>query len=55
MAHNSKEIKGDVQKKIDLSISKGQKLGIAALSFVAVFREGVETVLFLERWPSNLR
>jgi len=47
MAHNSKEIKGDVQKKIDLSISKGQMLGIATLSFVAVFREGVETVLFL--------
>jgi high-affinity iron transporter len=47
MAHNAKEIKGEVQQKIDLSISKGQKLGIATLSFVAVFREGVETVLFL--------
>jgi high-affinity iron transporter len=47
MAQNSKQIKGEVQEKIDLSISKGQMLGIAALSFVAVFREGVETVLFL--------
>lgn len=47
MAHNSKKIKGEVQEKIDLSISKGQMLGVAALSFMAVFREGVETVLFL--------
>ena len=47
MANNSKKIKGEVQEKIDLSISKGHMLGIAALSFVAVFREGVETVLFL--------
>jgi len=47
MAQNSKKIKGEVQEKIDISISKGQMLGIAALSFIAVFREGVETVLFL--------
>lgn len=47
MATNSKKIKGEVQEKIDISISKGQMLGIAALSFIAVFREGVETVLFL--------
>ena len=47
MAQNSRQIKGEVQEKIDLSISKGQMLGIAALSFIAVFREGVETVLFL--------
>ncbi len=47
MAQNSKQIKGEVQEKIDLSISKGQTMGITALSFIAVFREGVETVLFL--------
>jgi high-affinity iron transporter len=47
MAQNSKKIKGEVQEKIDVSISKGEMLGIAALSFIAVFREGVETVLFL--------
>ena len=47
MADNSMKIKGEVQEKIDLSISKGQMFGIAVLSFVAVFREGVETVLFL--------
>ncbi|MCZ7380476.1 MAG: FTR1 family protein [Candidatus Methanoperedens sp.] len=47
MAQNSRKIKGEVQEKIDLSISKGQTMGITALSFIAVFREGVETVLFL--------
>jgi high-affinity iron transporter len=47
MANNSRQIKSEVQEKIDLSISKGQMLGIAALAFIAVFREGVETVLFL--------
>ena len=47
MANNSRQIKGEVQEKIDLSISKGQVFGITALSFIAVFREGVETVLFL--------
>ncbi|MCJ7615361.1 MAG: FTR1 family protein [Desulfobacterales bacterium] len=47
MANNSRQIKGEVQEKIDLSISKGQILGITALSFIAVFREDVETVLFL--------
>ncbi len=47
MARNSKKIKGELQKKVDVSISKGEMLGIAVLSFIAVFREGVETVLFL--------
>ncbi len=47
MAQNSKQIKGELQKKIDISLSKGHMLGITALSFIAVFREGVETVLFL--------
>lgn len=47
MASNSKKIKGELQEKIDVSISEGQMLGIAVLSFISVFREGVETVLFL--------
>jgi len=47
MAGSSKKIKGEIQEKVDISISKGEMLGIAVLSFIAVFREGVETVLFL--------
>jgi high-affinity iron transporter len=47
MAKNAQKIKGELQQKIDLAITKGQVLGIAILAFVAVFREGLETVLFL--------
>ena len=47
MAGNSNKIKGELQEKVDISISNGQMLGIALMSFIAVFREGVETVLFL--------
>ena len=47
MAGSSKKIKGELQEKVDISISKGQMIGIAVMSFIAVFREGVETVLFL--------
>ena len=47
MADNSRKLKGSLEEKIDLSLSRGQVLGIALLSFVAVVREGVETVLFL--------
>lgn len=47
MAGNSKMIKGELQEKVDISISNEKMLGIAVMSFIAVFREGVETVLFL--------
>jgi len=47
MAKNSKMIRGEIQEKIDLSISKKKVIGIMMLSFAVVFREGVETVLFL--------
>lgn len=47
MAKNSKKIHGELQEKIDISLSKGETAGIAILTFIAVFREGVETVLFL--------
>ncbi|MFQ5951668.1 MAG: FTR1 family protein, partial [Candidatus Geothermarchaeales archaeon] len=47
MARNSKRIKGELEHGIDISISTGELLGIAVLAFVAVFREGLETVLFL--------
>jgi len=47
MAKNSRKLKGELEQKIDLTLSRGQLLGIALVSFVAVFREGVETVLFL--------
>jgi len=47
MAKNARKIKGELQEKIDVAISSGQLLGISALSFTSVLREGVETILFL--------
>ena len=47
MTKHSKEIKGEMQGKIDQAVSQNELYGIAALSFVAVAREGLETVLFL--------
>ncbi len=47
MAKHSKEIKGELQTGVDMAISTGELIKIASLSFVVVFREGVETILFL--------
>ena len=47
MARNARKLRGELEQKIDLSLSQGAVLGIAVVAFVAVFREGVETVLFL--------
>jgi high-affinity iron transporter len=47
MTKHSKEIKGELEGKIDQAITQREVYSIAALSFVAVAREGLETVLFL--------
>jgi high-affinity iron transporter len=47
MHHNAREIKGGLQHKAKLAIDKRQLWALAVLAFVGVFREGVETVLFL--------
>lgn len=47
MAKNSGKIKGDLQQKLDSMVTRKFVYGIALLSFIAVFREGIETVLFL--------
>jgi len=46
-AGQAKNIKGELHSRIDSSLSRGSTLGIAALAFLTVFREGLETVLFL--------
>ena len=46
MAQN-KNISEDLKNKAEESLSSGLKYGIFTLAFVAVFREGVETILFL--------
>ncbi|MBI2076377.1 MAG: FTR1 family protein [Candidatus Aenigmarchaeota archaeon] len=47
MAKNSHQIKDELHGKIDITITKGNMIGIAVIAFIAVFREGIETVLFL--------
>jgi high-affinity iron transporter len=47
MTEHSKNIRGELQGKIDIAVSQGELYSIASLAFVAVFREGLETVLFL--------
>jgi len=47
MAGHSKRITGELHDKIDVAISRNELYSIASLAFVAVFREGLETVLFL--------
>jgi high-affinity iron transporter len=47
MTRHAQTIRSELEQKLESSITTGQRLGVASLSFVAVFREGVETVLFL--------
>ena len=47
MAGNARRIRGELEEKINTTVSKGYVYGIALLAFVAVAREGLETVLFL--------
>ena len=47
MRHQSHSIKSSLERDIEQAVGTNQGRGLAALTFLAVFREGVETVLFL--------
>ena len=47
MRRQGRALKGELERDVDLAISDGRTLALVALAFVAVIREGVETVLFL--------
>lgn len=47
MTEHSREIKGELEVKLDQAVTQSEVYSIAALSFVAVAREGLETILFL--------
>jgi len=47
MRRQGRALKGELEHGIDLAISEGTTLALVGLAFVAVIREGVETVLFL--------
>ena len=42
----AKDIRRHVEQRIDVLVDRRQVLGLSSLAFIAVFREGVETVLF---------
>lgn len=47
MTKRAQTIRSELEQRVELAVSRGQFFGIVSLVFVAVFREGLETVLFL--------
>lgn len=47
MATKGKEIKTHVEQRVEAIATRGSTLGLVSFTFIAVFREGLETVLFL--------
>jgi high-affinity iron transporter len=47
MSRHARAIRGELQRKADRVLEGGGLAGLAAIAFIAVFREGMETVLFL--------
>jgi len=47
MRRQGRALKGELEHGVDLAISEGTTWAMVGLAFVAVIREGVETVLFL--------
>jgi len=47
MRRQGRAIKGELEQGVDIALSKGSTRALVGLAFLAVIREGVETVLFL--------
>jgi high-affinity iron transporter len=47
MRRQGRALKGELERGVDLAISDGGTLALVMLAFVSVFREGIETALFL--------
>jgi len=47
MATSARKIEKDIKHKVDSAVRKGAGLSLIAVAFILVFREGLETVLFL--------
>jgi high-affinity iron transporter len=53
MATKGKELRAEVEKKVEILSTRGAVFGLVSFAFVAVFREGLETVLFLTPYLVN--
>jgi high-affinity iron transporter len=47
MQRNARGLRGDLHRRADEALATGRLVGLATIAFAAVFREGIETVLFL--------
>ncbi|HXG27052.1 MAG TPA: iron uptake transporter permease EfeU [Candidatus Binatia bacterium] len=47
MRRQGRAIKGELEHGVDIALSKGSTRALVGLAFLAVIREGVETVLFM--------
>jgi len=47
MTKHAQTIRTELEQKVESTVTRGRLFGIVVLAFVAVFREGLETVLFL--------
>ncbi|RMG25582.1 MAG: high-affinity iron transporter, partial [Methanobacteriota archaeon] len=47
MMRNGRFIKQELQEKVDLAMSEEKKYALISLAFISVFREGIETILFI--------
>jgi high-affinity iron transporter len=47
MRNNSRTYSEDLKEKVETALTKRQSYGLASLAFVSIWREGIETVLFL--------
>jgi high-affinity iron transporter len=47
MRRQGRAIKGELEQNVDVALSRGSTRALVGLAFLAVIREGVETVLFL--------
>jgi len=53
MNKQSNTIGVDVREKVEIAVGKRQSLGLIALAFVSIFREGIEIVLFMNATVVN--
>lgn len=47
MRYQARSLKSSLERELQQAVQSGQVWGLAAVTFLAVFREGVETALFL--------